>query len=194
MTSVSSLALAPLILSSTQPTVVLPAAVTPAVVPSKTSSKQVTINSLPDTVLAHVLTFLPPQALISMRLTCKAWERLPFQRHHLDLSGYKNLSDDQLQTILEQLKGTKIQSINLQGCSQLTNKGLEHFSKLASLTSLNLSGCPNITDEGIEHLSKLSSLTSLNLSGCHNITDEGLEYLSKLTSLSSLNLEKQIKD
>ncbi len=184
MTSVASLALAPIILPTASS-----AAVPPVVVSSKIFSKQVTIKSLPSAVMAHVLTFLSdPQALRSMRLASKEWAHLPFHGHLLDLSGYKNLSDDQLKTFLEQLKGTKIQSINLKRCSKLTNKGLDHLSNLTSLISLDLNSCKNITDNGLKHLSKLTSLTLLNLEGYNKITNQGLEHLSKFTCLTSLNL------
>ncbi len=180
----TTLPLAPLTLPTAPP-----AAIPIVVLPPETFSKPVTSKSLPSAVMAYALTFLSdPQALHSTRLTCKAWAHLPFQGRHLDLSGYKNLSDDQLQTVLEQLKGTKIQSINLHGCSKLTNQGLKHLLKLTLLTSLNLSECKNITNQGLEHLSKLSALTSLNLSQHQNMTNLGLEHLSKLTSLTSLDL------
>src|SRR4029077_3017772 len=59
---------------------------------------------------------------------------------------------------------------------KISDKGLEHLSKLAALQKLDLSGCDQIGDAGLEHLSKLSALQKLNLIGRNQISDAGLEH------------------
>src|SRR4029077_11105640 len=71
---------------------------------------------------------------------------------------------------------------------KISDKGLEHLSKLAALQKLDLTGCKKIGDAGLEHLSKLAALQVLNLSYCNKIGDAGLEHLSKLTALQRLDL------
>ena len=62
------------------------------------------------------------------------------------------------------------------------------LAKLAQLTSVNLEGCSKITDAAVAELAKLTQLTSVNLSECDNITDAGVKELAKLTQLTSVNL------
>src|SRR4029077_20779541 len=83
-----------------------------------------------------------------------------------------------------------LQELRLEGCDQITDAGLEHLSKLAALQKLDLTGCKKIGDDGLEHLSKLAALRELNLEGCDQIGDTGLEHLSKLAALQELNLAK----
>src|SRR4029077_11587365 len=89
-----------------------------------------------------------------------------------------------------------LQELNLRGCDQISDAGLEHLSKLAALQELNLRECNQISDAGLEHLSKLAALQELNLRGCNEIGDAGLEHLSKLAALQELNLREcnQISD
>ena len=45
---------------------------------------------------------------------------------------------------------------------------------------IDLSGCSNITDAGLEHLARsCNGLTSINLTGCGEITNAGLEHLAR---------------
>src|SRR4029077_20255474 len=81
-----------------------------------------------------------------------------------------------------------LQVLNLKYCDQIGDAGLEHLSKLAALQVLNLEGCNQIGDAGLEHLSKLAALQKLDLSSCKKIGDAGLEHLSKLAALQKLDL------
>jgi hypothetical protein len=58
---------------------------------------------------------------------------------------------------------------------------------LSRLTTLNLWCCYNMTAEGLRAVSGLTTLTTLNLGGC-NVTDEGLQTLSTLAALFTLEL------
>ncbi len=174
----------------------LQAVAQPAFVPasSRATPKSSTtgIKAIPSAVFGRILSFLPAQQItICLHHVCQDWHKLPLVNDgYLDLSGLPNLSDSDLKTILDQASSTRITSINLSNCKKITDAGLEHLSKLTSLSSLNLDGCENITDAGLAHLSKLTSLNSLDLSECHIITNAGLSHLSKLTSLNSLDLSE----
>jgi hypothetical protein len=72
----------------------------------------------------------------------------------------------------------------------LTDKSLEHLSKIKSLTGLALER-NRITDAGLKHLEKLTKLTSLHLGlGPNKITDRGTVHLRGLKNLTKLGLQK----
>ncbi len=181
-----SLSLTPLTLHATpQP------APAPVLAPSQTTSKHAMtdIRTIPSAVFGRILSFFPAREITcTFHHVCKDWRNLSLVNDGcLDLSGLRNLSDSDLKTILDKASGARITSINLSNCTNITDVGLAHLSKLTSLSSLNLRGC-KITDTGLAYVAKLTSLSSLNLDWCTKITDAGLAHLSKLTLLSSLNL------
>ena len=76
--------------------------------------------------------------------------------------------------------------VNLYG-TQITDDGLQHLKELAFLEKLQLRGCRNFTDAGLEHWGGLAGLKTL-LIGHTCITDAGLEDLKGLTNLETLDL------
>lgn len=70
--------------------------------------------------------------------------------------------------------------------SVLTDQGLEHLSRIASLKHLNCNS-DRITDAGLAHLSKMPNLIEIELSRAP-ITDAGLEHLNKMNQLLTLRL------
>lgn len=70
---------------------------------------------------------------------------------------------------------------------QMTDAMLEEVSRIESLTGLGLSGCRHVTDDGVRHLARLASLQHLDLSGTV-ITDRGLEVLRYLPELRTISL------
>lgn len=109
----------------------------------------------------------------------------------LDLSGCTSLTDQALLAV--GLMGS-IESLSLQGCSLITDKGLamlsfEPLSK--NLKKLALSGCDRITDLGVVSLSKMSALEELSLADCgHGITELGGLSISRIRSLKRLDLAR----
>jgi hypothetical protein len=57
---------------------------------------------------------------------------------------------------------------------------LAHLRGLSNLDSLDLAGCAQVTDEGLDHLRGLSNLRLLNLSQCAEVTVAGLGKLKRL--------------
>jgi hypothetical protein len=72
------------------------------------------------------------------------------------------------------------------GTVQITDVGLEYFSRATKLRRLDLTN-NEITDAGLRHLSNMSALEELNLKGTQ-ITDAGLMQLASLRQLTSLNV------
>ena len=83
-------------------------------------------------------------------------------------------------------------SLDVCGCEQLTDTGLDHVAQLTQLTSLVLCGCDKITDTGLQHVAQLTQLTSLDLSFCKKITNAGLENVAKLLQLTSLDYSRSL--
>jgi hypothetical protein len=118
-----------------------------------------------------------------------------------------HVTDDVLKHIMT--TATKIKTINLSDCKQITDEGLKN---LTNATTIDLSGCRNITDAGLEHLTNattinltfsqkitdaglahLTNATTIYLGYSHNITDEGLAHLTNATTIN-LSGCKQITD
>jgi tRNA U38,U39,U40 pseudouridine synthase TruA len=104
----------------------------------------------------------------------------------LDYSDNDSITDIHLAVLLAYCP--QLQSLNLSGCSKITDAGVTALSQCAQLQSLNLTNCDKITDAGVTALSHFTQLQSLNLSFCSKITDAGVAALSQCTQLQSLNL------
>ncbi|XP_049814989.1 F-box/LRR-repeat protein 14 [Schistocerca nitens] len=73
-----------------------------------------------------------------------------------------------------------LEYLGLQDCQRLSDEALKHVSTgLTTLKSINLSFCISITDSGLKHLAKMASLRELNLRACDNISDVGMAYLAE---------------
>ena len=81
-----------------------------------------------------------------------------------------------------------ITRIDLQGCSYITNLGLEQLTQFKNLQTLTLTFCYQITDEGLDHIANCTSLKNLDLYGCTEITDNGLTKFSSLSHLQRLSI------
>ena len=87
---------------------------------------------------------------------------------------------------LQYLRG--VHTINLSGCNQITDKGLQYLNdpmflsdNLKGVHTINLSGCYHITDKGLQYL---KGVHTINLSGCYQITDQGLQYLKGVHTIN----------
>ena len=71
----------------------------------------------------------------------------------------------------------QLQSINLGGCSKVTDAGISALSAgCGQLKSVNLRCCLQVTDAGISALS--AGFSYINLGGCSKVTDAGISALS----------------
>jgi hypothetical protein len=76
------------------------------------------------------------------------------------------------------------------------DRWLKTLAGLRSLTSLNLYGCSQVSDNGLLTLAAFTALSSLDLSHCCRVSDNGLRTVVSLIALTSLNLSycKQVSD
>lgn len=89
----------------------------------------------------------------------------------------KKFSPKLVKALQEQVKsfpdvGKNLQSLNLSGCTQITDKGLEHLKELTQLETLDLSHCQKFTYAGLKHLARLVDLKSLNIETPHGTTGQ----------------------
>ncbi|MDO5552122.1 MAG: hypothetical protein Q4G68_00040 [Planctomycetia bacterium] len=98
------------------------------------------------------------------------------------------VSDTNDEDIKKLAGATKIVSLDLWNCSQVTDKSLPQIAKLKSLTSLNLEGT-SITKQGLLTLN-LPNLRKLNLSRQGRYYDEDMVFFTKMPLLEELILTK----
>lgn len=84
-------------------------------------------------------------------------------------------------------KNPGIVTLTLEECENLKNEDLQQLAKLTHLTHLFIE-CPDITDAGLQHLIRCASLEHLHLSSCSSLSEHGVETLKNLKSLKYLTL------
>ncbi|MDO5567034.1 MAG: hypothetical protein Q4G59_10295, partial [Planctomycetia bacterium] len=93
-----------------------------------------------------------------------------------DLTDTKRLTDDGLRSLI-QLE--HLQTLDMKNCHWLTDKGLAHISK-TTVETLNLEGCDQITLQGLEPFVKRSLPMRLITLPEHLRTDEGIAFIMRL--------------
>eukprot|EP00803_Ostreobium_quekettii_P005966 evm.model.scf_3229.1 EVM.evm.TU.scf_3229.1 scf_3229:8962-12843(+) len=104
----------------------------------------------------------------------------------LELHGCKRITDRGLGVLVPGARGLK--ALSLRDCWQVSDAGLSHVARIASLTTLDLHGCGRVTDVGLAHLTGLKDLRELKLGHCREVTDQGLAAVRRMTSLRRLDL------
>ena len=103
-------------------------------------------------------------------------EVLPKQAISLDLRERNYQEVSQILKRLEQF--TKLKSLNLSGCKELTNADVEGIAKVKTLRSLNLSGCSHITMFMVAKLlENHGKIEKLRLRNNPQLTVEGIDRL-----------------
>ncbi|PWA93066.1 hypothetical protein CTI12_AA074580 [Artemisia annua] len=112
--------------------------------------------------------------------------------HSLDLSGCSYLTDKGLTTAASSCPLLSV--IRLRDCNSITDKGLKFLTKFCKyLKQVDLSGCSNITDTGIGYINQnCRQLRALRISGCLKIL--GVGFLGFSRSLVSLEAERCMLD
>jgi hypothetical protein len=75
---------------------------------------------------------------------------------------------------------TGLQHLNLSGCKNITDLGLQHLSVMSEMQNLNLWDCEKVTDAGLQHIAMMTKLSYLCVCNCHEVTDIGLHRLFSL--------------
>ena len=112
----------------------------------------------------------------------RALERFP---HLTSVKLTGEVTPDQLAALA---KAKQLEHLDLAGCANLTDEGLEKLKGLTTLTSLNISRCDEITNAGLAHLSGLTNLSSLKAKWCYQLSDVALSHLGSIKTLESLDL------
>jgi len=83
---------------------------------------------------------------------------------------------------------TSLKTLDIGGCSHISDKAMEYVAKLTRLTYLGISGT-SVGDVGIHNLRKLVNLKGLSMQKCSKITSLGLTIMTAFCSkLSYLDL------
>nr|GEY69065.1 hypothetical protein [Tanacetum cinerariifolium] len=112
--------------------------------------------------------------------------------NHLEvvLSGRMNVGDFGVVSLVRSTQ--KLQTLNLEGCINVTDETLKAIGMLTHLRYLDLKDCSRITDLGLKYLAdggSKSSLYNLSLNNCGmSITDVGITAISHIESLWALDI------
>lgn len=89
-------------------------------------SAPLTWVNLPTELLLKILKLIGGKRASMVMLTCRTWSTIYYRQNILDLSWYPQLQDRQLFVLMFQKKPylNAIHTINLSGCSLLTETGL----------------------------------------------------------------------
>lgn len=85
-------------------------------------------------------------------------------------------------------KCTRLQALDLSGCSNITNAGFAHLTSLSHLRELNLWNCLRLNPSALNILTALPSLSELCLRGCQPMDDTSMIYIAKVPALCKLDL------
>jgi hypothetical protein len=90
---------------------------------------------------------------------------------------HRGVTSAQLAEFIPKYAHAHIDHVNLSGCTQITDTGVQALTRL---TELDLSSCAHITDAGLQALAQhCTGLTALNVSDCEHITEAGAEALEQ---------------
>jgi len=103
----------------------------------------------------------------------------------LELRGCSSMTEDGVRSLG---RLSALMSLNLESCTQVTDEEVRALTCLTGLKKLDLDSCNRVTDQGVCALTSLSALTSLNLGDCEKVSDEGVRALAGLTGLRNLDL------
>jgi len=78
---------------------------------------------------------------------------------------------------LEEMDGTELRAASFVGCGELDDAAVKVIASWPLLETLDLSGCSMITNAGIAELAKCRNLEYLNAGWLYRVDDDGLEAL-----------------
>lgn len=103
---------------------------------------------------------------------------------HLTLTGCPQVDD----ACIESFSRLNLQSLILNGCAEVTDRGLFSLQNCTQLQVLSFANSPSISATGMSYLSEIPSLQNLSLANCQGITDDGLGAISHHPNIQVLNL------
>lgn len=102
----------------------------------------------------------------------------------LDVSE-SSIGDDQMLYLSRMCSLVKL---NMNKCSRVTNRGVQHLVSLGNLKCLSICKNEQLTSEGIASLVRSPKLERLDMSTCDFIPDDVVDDLKSMASLKELNI------
>ncbi|KAK6183309.1 hypothetical protein SNE40_010815 [Patella caerulea] len=136
---------------------------------------------LSDDIVLKILSYLPSDHLCRCSRVSRQWYEFvwePFLWTKIVINN-KNINVDKALKILTKRLGYNtpyvcviLERINLNGCEQLTDKGLQIIAKRCpELRHIGLQGCHNVTNAAVfELVSNCVNLEHFDLTGCSSVT------------------------
>ena len=116
-------------------------------------------------------------------VTIERFQFLPLEV--LDLDTCSNLTD---KCLLHLKKLTKLKTLSFRQGFQMDGTMFHHLKCLTNLQSLDLSSCKDVTNNCLVNMKFLTALKTLDLKCCYRVTDKGMVHFSTMTSLTSLDV------
>ena len=104
----------------------------------------------------------------------------------LNLRRTSNIGPDDL-AVLTELPNLEVLEL-LYNSNSVTDEALDHVAKLTKLRSLDLRGCSQVSDAGLLKLGTLKNLEDLKLR-CVALTDKGMTVLGEMPKLKYLEVQ-----
>ena len=167
-------------------------------IPSLISTAVSVIQKLSDELLSNCFEFTTDKLLTWSKLQLVSkWFQVCVKKPRVLSHFVLKIDRDRLE-ILGSLGecATGIRKLKLKAWVYKTRAFRVALAPLVALKTLNLSGCSWISDKGLLAraplvlLAPLVALQTLNLSNCEAVIDEGLQGLAPLVELQELNLTK----
>ena len=98
----------------------------------------------------------------------------------LSLRHCSGLTEACLVALASSPAARSLQRVSLDGCTWLSDTGLNALGQCTGLERLSLVGCSDITSEGIHYLRKCQRMTQIDLSECSSLDDQAVSYLTEV--------------
>ena len=142
------------------------------------------LNTLPDSIIVHILSFLRYPNLVSTSGVCKRWRRLCFDsslwRKLWFYPSHASKVSRELVRKLVPRRSSYIFSIDLEGCSQINDESIKFLARRCpNLKKLSIKTCHLVTDQGIIAIAQnCFKLLSVKFP-MDNVTSKGLVAVVK---------------
>jgi hypothetical protein len=153
--------------------------------------RPLTISTLPGEIVDTIAAFSTDsyeEVILQFPHVCKQLNNMNVfpDNGKLKFKHYYSMTDSRLHKAIDSAlaKNKPITSIDLESCSELTDKGTKALSKCKELTKLNLSECHGL--ESLKFLSELHNLQELDVGSWRYI--KTIKPLGNLKHLRKLNL------
>ena len=117
-------------------------------------------------------------------------EVVAYDDEEFKFAARRSVRDAEASDLLAKLSALRLIGIDLAASDELTAAGLTGLDSFQALESLELGGCSALSDPLLATLGRVPSLRSLELEGCIGFTEPGLQALRRLSGLEHLGLSE----